>query len=149
MDMSFRRDFCFVFWFCDRDFTTASEPVFLFLHISGKYVVVGAIHESPVCLSDFTLATEISCQRQSLSVFLSRRKKNSEKERPLRGLRREVSPVLLRRTEMKSKAGAQCGSAPRAPQGTGATGSGSDGDGVHSGERFGIRGKRRLFGKPR
>ena len=44
--------------------------------------------------------------------FFLRRKKNSEKERPLRGLRREVSPDLLRRTEIKLKSGAQCGSAP-------------------------------------
>lgn len=49
------------------------------------------------------------CVRANPFFFL-RRKKNSEKERPLRGLRREVSPDLLRRTEMKSKAGAQCGS---------------------------------------
>ena len=61
------------------------------------------------------MLTEGFRQRQCLSVFLSRRKKNSEKERPLRGFRREVSPDLLRRTEMKSKAGAQCGSAPRDP----------------------------------
>ena len=64
----------------------------------------------------------ISLFRQRISncveaypFFFLRRKKNSEKERPLRGLRREVSPDLLRRTEMKSKAGAQCGSAPRDP----------------------------------
>ena len=85
MDTSFRRDFCLVFWFCDRNFTTASEPVFLFLHISGKYVVVGAIHESPVCLSDFTLATEISCQRQSLSVFLSPQKEKLRKRKTAQG----------------------------------------------------------------
>ena len=36
----------------------------------------------------------------------------SAQESTLRGLRREVSPDLLRRTEMKSKSGAQCGSAP-------------------------------------
>ena len=65
----------------------------------------------------FASPTEILSLRYRLSVFLSRRKKNSEKERPLRGLRREVSPVLLRRTEIKLKAGAQCGSAPRDPPG--------------------------------
>ena len=56
------------------------------------------------------------CVANNLFFFL-RRKKKREKERPLRGLRREVSPVLLRRTEMKSKAGAQCGSAPPRPPG--------------------------------
>ena len=70
----------------------------------------------------FASLTEILSLRYRLSVFLSRRKKNSEKERPLRGLRREVSPDLLRRTEMKSKAGAQCGSAPRDPPGNGQAG---------------------------
>ena len=43
-------------------------------------------------------------------------------ESTLRGLRREVSPDLLRRTEMKSKAGAQCGSAPRDPSENGQAG---------------------------
>ena len=70
----------------------------------------------------FASLTEILSLRYRLSVFLSRRKKNSEKERPLRGLRREVSPDLLRRTEMKSKAGAQCGSAPRDPPENGQAG---------------------------
>ena len=46
-------------------------------------------------------------------------------ESTLRGLRREVSPDLLRRTEMKSKAGAQCGSAPRDPPRNGQAGRGS------------------------
>ena len=46
-------------------------------------------------------------------------------ESTLRGLRREVSPDLLRRTEMKSKAGAQCGSAPRDPSENGQAGSGN------------------------
>ena len=63
----------------------------------------------------FASLTEILSLRYRLSVFLSRRKKNSEKERPLRGLRREVSPDLLRWTEVKLKSGAQCGSAPRDP----------------------------------
>ena len=67
----------------------------------------------------FASLTEILSLRYRLSVFLSRRKKNSEKERPLRGLRREVSPDLFRRTEIKLKPGAQCGSAPRAPPGNG------------------------------
>ena len=57
--------------------------------------------------------------------FFLRRKKKREKERPLRGLRREVSPDLLRRTEIKLKAGAQCGSAPRDPPENGQAGSGS------------------------
>ena len=70
----------------------------------------------------FASLTEILSLRYRLSVFLSRRKKNSEKERPLRGFRREVSPDLLRRTEMKSKAWAQCGSAPRDPRGNGQAG---------------------------
>ena len=62
------------------------------------------------------------CADNNLFFFL-RRKKKREKERPLRGLRREVSPDLLRRTEMKSKSGAQCGSAPRDPPGNGQDGS--------------------------
>ena len=70
----------------------------------------------------FASLTAILSLRYRLPVFLSRRKKNSEKERPLRGFRREVSPDLLRRTEMKSKAGAQCGSAPRDPPGNGQAG---------------------------
>ena len=71
-------------------------------------------------LPDFVFTTEISRLRRRLKpLFLSRRKKKREKERPLRGLRREVSPDLLRRTEMKSKTGAQCGSAPRDPPGNG------------------------------
>ncbi len=46
----------------------------------------------------------------------------SAQESTLRGLRREVSPDLLRRTEMKSKSGAQCGSAPRDPPENGQAG---------------------------
>ena len=57
------------------------------------------------------------CVAANNLFFFLRRKKKREKERPLRGLRREVSPDLLRRTEIKSKAGAQCGSAPRDPPG--------------------------------
>ena len=74
----------------------------------------------------------ISLFRQRISncveaypFFFLRRKKNSEKERPLRGFRREVSPDLLRRTEIKRKAGAQCGSAPRDPPRNGQAGSDS------------------------
>ncbi len=89
----------------------------------------------------FASLTEILSLRYRLSVFLSRRKKNSEKERPLRGFRREVSPDLLRRTEMKSKAGAQCGSAPRDPPGTGKPGETNNRDVVHSGESFCVRAK--------
>ena len=62
------------------------------------------------------------CVAANNLFFFLRRKKKREKERPLRGLRREVSPDLLRRTEMKSKAGAQCGSAPRDPPGNGQAG---------------------------
>ena len=43
-------------------------------------------------------------------------------ESTLRGLRREVSPDLLRRTEIKLKSGAQCGSAPRDPPENGQAG---------------------------
>ena len=42
----------------------------------------------------FASLTEILSLRYRLSVFLSRRKKNSEKERPLRGLRREVRFIM-------------------------------------------------------
>ena len=38
---------------------------------------------------------------------------------------------------------------PPRPPGNGQAGRGSDRGGVYSGKRFGIRGKRRLFGKPR
>ena len=96
----------------------------------------------------FVSPTEILSLRYRLSVFLSRRKKNSEKERPLRGFRREVSPDLLRRTEMKRKAGAQCGSAPRDPRGTGKPGATTHRDIVHSRESFRIRGKTCLLGEP-
>ena len=42
----------------------------------------------------FASLTEILSLRYRLSVFLSRRKKNSEKERPLRGFRREVRFIM-------------------------------------------------------
>ena len=97
----------------------------------------------------FVLATEIFRLRRRLSVFLSRRKKNSEKERPLRGFRREVIPDLLRRTEMKSKAGAQCGSAPRDPPGNGQAGGDKQQRYCAERRKFLHSGKRRLFGEPR
>ena len=91
-------------------------------------------------LAGFALVTGIYLQRQCLSVFLSRRKKNSEKERPLRGFRREVrfimSPPGKRRHNELNAA-----PPPETPQGTGATGSGSDGDGVHCGKRCRIQAK--------
>ena len=100
-------------------------------------------------LLHFASLTEILSLRYRLSVFLSRRKKNSEKERPLRGLRREVSPVLLRRTEMKSKAGAQCGSAPRDPPENGQDGGDKQQRCCAQRRKFLYSGKRRLFGEPR
>ena len=71
--------------------------------------------------------------------FFLRRKKNSEKERPLRGFRREVSPVLLRRTEMKSKPGLNAAPPPETPRGTGKPGEPNNRDVVHSGESFRVR----------
>ena len=82
--------------------------------------------------------TEIFRLRQSQSVFLSRRKKNSEKERPLRGLRREVrfimSPPGKRRHNELNAA-----PPPENPRRTGKTGETNNRDNVHSGERFGVR----------
>ena len=92
----------------------------------------------------FASLTEILSLRYRLSVFLSRRKKNSEKERPLRGLRREVSPdyVSVGEAEIKLKSGAQCGSAPRDPPGNGCEPvAADDREVVHSGESFRIRAK--------
>ena len=104
---------------------TASQDVFLGHIIGYTLPVVGAIHESSV-LSDFVLPTEVFRLRRRLKpLFLSRRKKKREKERPLRGLRREVSPDLLWRTEINSKTGAQCGSAPRDPPRNGQAGGGN------------------------
>ena len=100
-------------------------------------------------LSDFAFQTENFQLRRSLPVFLSRRKKNSEKERPLRGLRREVSPDLLRRTEMKRKTGAQCGSAPRDPPGNGQAGSDTRQRQRTQRRKFPYSGKSRLFVEPR
>ena len=82
--------------------------------------------------------TDIFRQRRSQSVFLSPEKEKLKKERPLRGLRREVrfimSPPGKRRHNELNAA-----PPPENPQGTGATDGGSDGDGVHSGKCFGIR----------
>ena len=86
------------------------------------------------------MLTEGFRQRQCLSVFLSRRKKNSEKERPLRGLRREVrfimSPPGKRRHNELNAA-----PPPETPQGTGKPGEPNNRDIVHSGESFRIRAK--------
>ena len=92
----------------------------------------------------FASLTEILSLRYRLSVFLSRRKKNSEKERPLRGLRREVrfimSPPGKRRHNELNAA-----PPPETPQGTGKPGETNNRDVVHSGESFRIRGKTCLF----
>ena len=86
------------------------------------------------------MLTEGFRQRQCLSVFLSRRKKNSEKERPLRGLRREVrfimSPPGKRRHNELNAA-----PPPETPRGTGKPGAVSDRGGVQSGESFCVRAK--------
>ena len=72
--------------------------------------------------------------------FFLRRKKNSEKERPLRGLRREVrfimSPPGKRRHNELNAA-----PPPETPRGTGKTGAVSDRGRVQSGESFCIRAK--------
>ena len=79
--------------------------------------------------------------------FFLRRKKNSEKERPLRGFRREVrfimSPPGKRRHNELNAA-----PPPETPRGTGKTGEVADRDNVHSGESFCIRGKSRLCCAP-
>ena len=88
----------------------------------------------------FASPTEILSLRYRLSVFLSRRKKKREKERPLRGLRREVrfimSPPGKRRHNELNAA-----PPPETPQGTGKPGEPNNRDVVHSGESFGIRAK--------
>ena len=98
-------------------------------------------------LSDFVLSAVISRQRKSLSVFLSRRKKNSEKERPLRGFRREVrfimSPPGKRRHNELNAA-----PPPETPRRTGKPGAASDRGGVQSGESFRVRVKKCLLGEP-
>ena len=91
----------------------------------------------------FASPTEILSLRYRLSVFLSRRKKNSEKERPLRGLRREVrfimSPPGKRRHNELNAA-----PPPETPRVTGKPGATTDSDEIHNGESFCIRGKSRL-----
>ena len=88
----------------------------------------------------FASPTEILSLRYRLSVFLSRRKKNSEKERPLRGFRREVrfimSPPGKRRHNELNAA-----PPPETPRGTGKPGAATHRDIVHSGESFCIRAK--------
>ena len=105
----------------------AARPL-LWLPLEGKLrpqAVMRCSAPARLCrqMLHFASLTEILSLRYRLSVFLSRRKKKREKERPLRGLRREVSPDLLRRTEIKLKSGAQCGSAPRDPPENGQAGS--------------------------
>ena len=99
-------------------------------------------------LLHFASLTEILSLRYRLSVFLSRRKKNSEKERPLRGLRREMrfimSPPGKRRHNELNAA-----PPPETPWGTGKPGEPSNRDIVHSGESFRIRGKARSLSAPR
>ncbi len=96
----------------------------------------------------FDSLTEILSLRYRLSVFLSRRKKNSEKERPLRGLRRGVrfimSPPGKRRHNELNAA-----PPPETPRRTGKPGEASDRGGVQSGESFCVRGKTCLPGEPR
>ena len=100
-----------------------------------------------VCRGLFYLQRFHGCVAYNLFFFL-RRKKKREKERPLRGLRREVrfimSPPGKRRHNELNAA-----PPPETPRGTGATGGGSDRDVVHSGESFRIRGKTCLLGEPR
>ena len=88
----------------------------------------------------FASPTEILSLRYRLSVFLSRRKKNSEKERPLRGFRREVRFIMSppgKRQHNELNAAPP----PETPRGTGKPGAASDRDGVHSGESFRVRAK--------
>ena len=88
----------------------------------------------------FASLTEILSLRYRLSVFLSRRKKNSEKERPLRGFRREVrfivSPPGKRRHNELNAA-----PPPETPRETGKPGATPDRDNAHSGESFCVRAK--------
>ena len=95
----------------------------------------------------FASLTEILSLRYRLSVFLSRRKKNSEKERPLRGFRREVrfimSPPGKRRHNELNAA-----PPPETPRRTGKPGEPNNRDVVHSGESFCVRGKSRSFSLP-
>ena len=96
----------------------------------------------------FASPTEILSLRYRLSVFLSRRKKNSEKERPLRGFRREVrfimSPPGKRRHNELNAA-----PPPETPRRTGKPGAVTDRNVMHSGKSFCIRGKARSLSAPR
>ena len=88
------------------------------------------------------------CVAANNLFFFLRRKKKREKERPLRGLRREVrfimSPPGKRRHNELNAA-----PPPETPRGTGKPGELNNRDVVHSGKSFGIRGKTCLFGEPR
>ena len=88
----------------------------------------------------FASLTEILSLRYRLSVFLSRRKKNSEKERPLRGLRREVrfimSPPGKRRHNELNAA-----PPPETPRRTGKPGAVTDRNVMHSGKSCRVRAK--------
>ena len=132
------------FSFCRLLFFPCFSPLFA----RGKLHQIWLPLRGEGSLSGFVLPTEISRLRRRLSVFLSRRKKNSEKERPLRGLRREVrfimSPPGKRRHNELNAA-----PPPETPRGTGKPGAASDRDVVHSGESFRIRGKSRLCCVPR
>ena len=72
----------------------------------------------------FASLTEILSLRYRLSVFLSRRKKNSEKERPLRGLRREMRS-LCRRRKGRPHNELNAAPPPETPPGNGQAGSGN------------------------
>ena len=96
----------------------------------------------------FASLTEISRLRRRLKpLFLSRRKKKREKERPLSGLRREVrfvmSPPGKRRHNELNAA-----PPPETPRRTGKPGETNNRDVVHSGESFCVRGKNRSFSLP-
>ena len=130
----------------------AARPL-LWLPLEGKLrpqAVMRCSAPARLCqqMLHFASLTEILSLRYRLSVFLSRRKKNSEKERPLRGFRREVrfimSPPGKRRHNELNAA-----PPPETPQGTGKPGALADRGEVHSGESFCVRGKSRLFGEPR
>ena len=88
----------------------------------------------------FASLTEILSLRYRLSVFLSRRKKNSEKERPLRGFRREVrfimSPPGKRRHNELNAA-----PPPETPRRTGKPGETNNRDVMHSGKSCRVRAK--------
>ena len=96
----------------------------------------------------FASLTEILSLRYRLSVFLSPQKEKLRKRKTAQGVppRSEIHYVTAGSggdimNSMRLR--------PRAPPGTGKPGAVANRDNVHSGERFGIRGTRRLFGKPR